>query len=278
MPELYPQESYEIHFTVVSPLIDDPDQVGDIYSFKYGLFDNVRALDNCYDVEHRCSYDPNDKLVQPDRDDNLALIDEPLFYTIRFQNTGNDYARNVSVVDTLDSDLDLQSFKLINTSHPDQLLVSFDDGLTVTFNFPDIFLPDSTTNEPASNGFISYSIEAKEGISLESEIDNTAHIFFDFNPAVITNTTSNILVDMLPVTSTQKLQEELINVFPNPAGDRIYFSEIVDQVSMYDMEGKLLRQSQEVTVLGLDGIIDGVYMLVLEKGDVKEYRSIVVSR
>jgi len=198
IPELYPEENYKIPFSVRAPLIDNADQVGEKYIFKHGTSQDLEANGTYTEIGLRCSYDPNDKQVSPNREDNLALIAEPLFYKIRFQNTGNDYARNVLVVDTLDENLDLSTFKLISTSHPEELNVIFDDGQTVTFDFENIFLPDSTTNEVASNGFISYTIEVKENVTPESSIDNTAYIYFDFNPAIITNTTESIMVDAYP--------------------------------------------------------------------------------
>ena len=51
----------------------------------------------------RCSYDPNDKQINPlgRSEEGYILRDEPVIYTLRFQNTGNDFARNVRLVDTL---------------------------------------------------------------------------------------------------------------------------------------------------------------------------------
>jgi hypothetical protein len=40
-----------------------------------------------------------------------------------------------------------------------------------------------------------YSIRALEGLEDFSTIENTAHIFFDYNPAVITNTTVSVIVE-----------------------------------------------------------------------------------
>ncbi len=221
---LYPSEKLEIAFVVKAPLIMDPSQVGELYRFRHGLHADLSDAGD-HEVELRCSYDPNDKQISPKREDDLALIAEPLNYKIRFQNTGNDYAKDVSIVDTLSEHLDLSTFRITNTSHPDELEVSINDGRTVvTFDFKNIFLPDSTTNEPLSNGFVSYTIAAKEDVEQEASIENTAYIYFDFNPAIITNTTKSIMVETFPVSRTESILQQSVKVYPNPAGNQINIS------------------------------------------------------
>ena len=128
-----------------------------------------------------CAYDPNDKLVHPDRDDHFALIENSIQYTIRFQNTGNDFARNVSILDTLDGSLDMRTFRLINSSHSEVLSVLLDDNI-INFYFENILLPDSTSNLDASNGFVQFTIQPFSDVLENTEVNNTAHIIFDFNP------------------------------------------------------------------------------------------------
>lgn len=145
-----------------------------------------------------CSYDPNDKAVQPlpIGEENYTLKNEVLFYTVRFQNTGNDTAFYVAVKDTLDKSLDWNTFEVLGSSHT--VNTTLDSSGVVTFEFADIVLPDSTTNEPASNGFVGYSIQAPKTVSENTIVKNTAHIYFDQNPAIVTNTTINNLVTIMP--------------------------------------------------------------------------------
>ncbi len=144
-------------------------------------------------VEVQCSYDPNDKLVFPQYPENYALIDEDLIYTIRFQNTGNAEAYDVVIKDLLSENLDLSTFKYITSSH-EEVLSTFLNDRMLTFEFKDIFLPDSTTNFEESQGYVMYSIQANSDIDENTNIENTANIFFDYNPAVVTNTTENTML------------------------------------------------------------------------------------
>ena len=146
-----------------------------------------------YITEVQCSYDPNDKLVNPVYPENYALMGEDLVYTIRFQNTGNAEAYDVVIRDTLDENLDPSTFSVISSSHEEVLSTSLAEGKYLEFNFHNIYLPDSTTNFEESQGYVAYRIKTFEGISEETEINNTAGIYFDFNNPVITNTTENVM-------------------------------------------------------------------------------------
>lgn len=124
---------------VLAPRINNPNELGEIYKFCHGVSGLSLRDDNCYLAELRCSFDPNDKFAIPQREDQYSLKGEPLVYTIRFQNTGNDYARNVIIRDNIDRSFNLNSLKILQTSHPDILEVSYDDARVLIFSFKDIF-------------------------------------------------------------------------------------------------------------------------------------------
>ncbi|MEO1515147.1 MAG: T9SS type A sorting domain-containing protein [Bacteroidota bacterium] len=135
------------------------------------------------------SYDPNDKAVEPaGRGDNglLDLGHRELDYLIRFQNTGTDTAFTVVIRDTLDSDIDIETFQAGPASHPYDLKVA--EGGILEFTFNNILLPDSNTNERASHGFVFYDIILPQDATPGTRIENTAAIYFDFNAPIITNT------------------------------------------------------------------------------------------
>ena len=146
--------------------------------------------------EVRCSFDPNDKLLLPDRAGmyNLTLRDEDIIYTVRFQNTGNDTAFYVRIDDDIDPALNLESLVVLETSHA--VKTQFHDR-RVSFIFDDIILPDNKTNEDASQGFVSFAITSYGDIPEFTTVDNFAQIYFDGNPPVMTNTTKSTIVNSL---------------------------------------------------------------------------------
>lgn len=138
------------------------------------------------------SHDPNDKQVWTadgtNADGPINQSDSLLRYLVRFQNTGNDTAFNIFILDTLDSHLDISSLYVEAASHPYQVLFTDSTGHHVKFLFENILLPDSNRNEPKSHGYIQYTIRQPGNLASGVEIRNTASIYFDFNAPVITNT------------------------------------------------------------------------------------------
>jgi Leucine-rich repeat (LRR) protein len=151
---------------------------------------NNNLLSQCFTVVG--SFDPNDKTAFPNSTLDISG-DRWLTYLIRFQNTGTASAEHIFITDTLSASLDWSTFNLLSYSHQ-PLTQVYNDGL-VKFSFPHINLPDSNTNEPASHGYVQYKIRAKDSLAIGSTIENTANIFFDFNAPVITNTTSNAVIN-----------------------------------------------------------------------------------
>ncbi|MEE9349186.1 MAG: hypothetical protein V3U80_04000, partial [Flavobacteriaceae bacterium] len=137
------------------------------------------------------SYDPNDK--QSLKGDVVldTELGDYIYYMIRFQNTGTAEAINVNVVDVIENSHDLDSFQLVSLSHTGYVQLNND---TAEFIFDNINLPDSTNDEPNSHGYIIYKIKPLSSSTLGDTLTNTASIYFDFNEAIITNTTS-ILID-----------------------------------------------------------------------------------
>ncbi len=232
-----------------------------------------------------CAYDPNDKIVTPEGTDapHYILKTDTLLYTIRFQNTGNDTAFVVKIRDTLSSFHDQSTFDFIGSSHPVNIVRQSNGAMLFTFN--NILLPDSATNFAESNGYISYSIRALPGISSGTVVNNTAHIYFDFNPAIVTNTTFNTMVDVVGTEDHFKNEINLIAV-PNPFLDEvnILFSEtLFDEhtIMVSDVAGRVLLKLKKVTgkhvQLPLGNVTSGMYFceLVNKSGGVQSRLKII---
>ena len=170
--------------------IDSTAQIGQSVCYKLIALPNVSDINPHNDTLIACfniasSFDPNVKSVVPQG--NLSANDSILTYTIQFQNTGNDTAFNIVVNDTLDSNLDVSTIQVLSSSFP---TLAQTTGQSVSFNFANIKLVDSTTNEPLSHGFVTFSVKRFTGNN-GTIIPNVASIYFDLNPAVVTDTTMN---------------------------------------------------------------------------------------
>ncbi|HMC96846.1 MAG TPA: T9SS type A sorting domain-containing protein, partial [Flavobacteriales bacterium] len=166
------------------------------------------------------AYDPNEKVVRTSSGwsdtQYLTDIDEYLDYTIRFQNTGSDTAFNIVVTDVIAPELDLGSFIAGASSHP--YTVDIREGNRLRFAFYNIQLPDSNVNEPASHGFVNFRIRPTGPVLAGTFLNNTAEIFFDYNPTVVTEPCT-LLAEMS--TAVQENAEDQLVIFPNPASDQL---------------------------------------------------------
>lgn len=143
-----------------------------------------------------CAYDPNDKQVDPigyGEAHAVPIDTDALTYTIRFQNTGNDVAFDVRLVDILDEWIDPLSIEVVATSHPLTGMIA--DGQMITFEFLNILLPDSGADLLGSQGFLKFRCRLDQSMAHLSSADNAAQIYFDQNPPITTNTVYNTFVD-----------------------------------------------------------------------------------
>lgn len=250
------------------------------------LIGDVNVADNttCHERIIVGSYDPNDKQVSPEGD--ILLSDNELKYTIRFQNTGSDTAFTVVVVDTLSANLDVTSIRNIIASHPFEYGIS-EQGI-LTFTFANILLPDSNVNEPASHGLIEFTINQHPSNTIGTEIENTAEIYFDFNPAIVTNTVVNTIV--LPTNIEENKHPNTVSVYPNPTNGSLRVSfNITDEnevsIALFDITGRKVNEfiqnksmnGNQVLDLNLSDVKSGIYFLTIKTGN-KSYTNKIVIR
>jgi uncharacterized repeat protein (TIGR01451 family) len=217
-----------------------------------------------------CAVDPNDKQVSPAGEgaQHITPVGSTLYYQVRFQNTGNAEAQTVEILDTLDTDLDPVSLRVLNSSHTCHTLVQPDGVLR--FTFEGINLPDSGSDALGSQGFVRFEIQHHGDREAGTVINNTADIYFDNNAPVITNTTLNTLGDgsFTGVEESTTSTDDLV-VLPNPARGTTTvrlgnaFQGRVD-LQLFDVSGALVQQMtrRSSTVLVDQGTLPaGVYLL-----------------
>ncbi|MEP7263360.1 MAG: T9SS type A sorting domain-containing protein, partial [Bacteroidota bacterium] len=234
---------------------------------------------HCFNVAN--SYDPNDKEVSP-----VGAIDstqEWLTYTIRFQNTGTAPAQHIYILDTLDNDVDESSIQLLAYSHEPIVQVI---GNVVRFNFPNINLPDSTNDEPASHGYIQYKVKPNRNLPAGTQINNTAYIYFDFNTPVVTNTASNT-VDAVSSVAEHHQKNNSISIYPNPVASgsvlHIASSEIIGKADIlfFDMMGRAvytttINTSSLKTEIQIPQLQPGIYQCVVNSNSTNYIQKIII--
>jgi len=208
------------------------------------------------------SYDPNDKMESRGKFINPVEFgpNDYFYYTVRFENTGTASAINVRIEDTLDSQLDWNSIEMIDASH-DYVMERMEGQ--VVWRFDNIMLPDATTDPVGANGHVYFRIKPL-AFSEGTAIPNTAEIYFDFNPAIITNTFTSTFQTPL---SNPDVEETVFSLTPNPASNHITvnFNNVMQEASLtlYDLRGRVTlfqKLTQNQLQIDISELKQGVYL------------------
>ena len=228
------------------------------------------------------SWDPNDKAESHGGRIVLANYDQNdyLYYTIRFQNEGTANAEFVIIDDVLDSQIDETSIQMVSSSHNYDMIR---ENNVITWNFRNINLVPKIVNEAASMGYVLFKVKLKPGIEVGDIVPNTANIFFDYNPAIITNTFDTEFVSAL---NTLNFESSNFVVFPNPASTFVQINlqnntQNINSVVIYDVLGKEAKSisnidSSEVQ-LNTSNLSSGIYMIeIITDNGWKQIKKLVI--
>lgn len=216
------------------------------------------------------SYDPNIKEVSPKGEGTEGFIPpttEKLTYTIHFQNTGTAEAINIRVIDTLEENLLPRTLRILETSH--QMVPEWLTENTIQFRFPNINLPDSTSNEPQSHGFVRFEIEMEQDLTPGTEIKNKVEIYFDTNEPIVTNVALNT-IEIPSGLAVGNLEVSDLKVYPNPTDGMVNF-ELKNNTDaallITDITGKVIYQQRHnatsIVKVNTEKMVQGIYVYEL---------------
>jgi uncharacterized repeat protein (TIGR01451 family) len=212
------------------------------------------------------SWDPNDKMES--HGDKIPInqftADDYLYYTIRFQNNGTANAIDISIEDLLNAQLNAESVRMVSASH-NYVMMRTDNHLT--WEFKNIYLVPSSVNLEASSGYVQFKIKANPGFQTGDIIPNNASIYFDTNPAIVTNTFN---IKFTSPLNTISFDDRNLVLSPNPANDNVQVSltdamENINEIVFYDMLGKTVKTvpvlSNENITVDISDLSKGVYLV-----------------
>ena len=273
----------DLFYNVTLSLMPD-DEVTATFSLD-GDAEECDAIDNNF-VDYQTifgSFDPNDIQVYPIgiNEPHLITNKQELTYKIRFQNVGNYYAEFVTIFDTLPSELDIKSIRKISSSHKYQMSTK---GNVIIFTFPNILLPDSSSNMEGSNGYIQFSVAQKATNKGGSKIINHANIRFDYNEDIVTNTVFNTLFP-----DDHNYEDGQLVVFPNPAidvvtlkprTDDITLTTIID-VQVFSMNGNSTKYevtNSSMPSINVSKLNPGTYLVLARDNNGKKYTGKLIKK
>jgi hypothetical protein len=170
---------------------------------------------------------------------------------------------------------------MVSASH-DYIMDRVDNN--VTWKFDNIQLPASVPNTTIGKGYVMFRVKPKSGYAVGDVIPNTASIYFDFNPAIITNTFNSEFVAQLAVN---EFENGDFIFYPNPVSDVVTVSlknvgASIASITVYDVLGKLIFAQQPSTsitseTIDLSSVSKGMYLLeVTTTANLKVVKKLIV--
>lgn len=251
---LSPTENFGIHLFIAYPGVASMgNSMGATVDVE--VLDVSTTLEGTYidefEAELLCAYDPNDKTeLIGIGEEGWIEQNERMRYYIRFQNTGTATATDVRIDDPLSSMLDWSTLLPIASSHP--MSVTIDQTGMASFFFDQIMLPDSATDELNSHGFVLFEISQVPDLPHLSTIENTGSIYFDLNPAIITNTSLNTIFNC----------SELSTTINHPSFD-LLVSSLSGPFIQWSYEGMPIVNANDDTLI-IDPFTGGLYTVTVE--------------
>lgn len=228
------------------------------------------------------SYDPNDKMEAHGSQILFSSFasNEYLNYTIRFENTGTASAINVRVEDTSDSRIDENSVKMVSASDN---YVMDRTGSSLIWKFDNIQLPVSVANSEIGKGYVTFKAKLKPGFAVGTVIPNTANIYFDSNPAIVTNTFTTEFVATL---NSLDIDAGNFVIYPNPSEDFVLIkldnhSKNIENIVFYDVLGKIVKSVTNINSnqigLNISDLSSGIYLIeVRADKKLKQIKKLVI--
>jgi hypothetical protein len=253
----------DVHFTVFAPPTTNiGDEVINAVSIS-PVANDLTPDNNAYHFRQFAvgALDPNDITCLEGDQVLIQDADKYLHYLIRFQNTGTAEAVNVRVDNPLDDKLDWTTMELESLSHAGRVAIR--NGSNLQFYFNNIHLPSSSADEPNSHGFIAYKIKPKNTVAVGNIVHETASIYFDFNPAVVTNTANTQFVEALNISD---FEAGKVSVYPNPTSGLLHIesSKSIKTIEIYNHLGQLVLTAKESTEIDLTNLTQGIYLLTVQ--------------
>lgn len=203
-----------------------------------------------------------------------------LTYTINFQNMGTANAINIRVEDLLDSRIDEQSIRMVSASH-NYIMERVNNHIVWKFDY--IQLPGAIQNEAQSKGYVTFQLRLKPGFAVGDIIPNTASIYFDTNPAIVTNTFNTEFVALL---ANATFDEGNVMVYPNPANGAVQVQlqntgENLESIVLYDLVGKVITKLENISsaqsTIDISAFAQGIYLLeVTTENKLKLVKKLVI--
>ncbi|MBY0486936.1 MAG: T9SS type A sorting domain-containing protein [Flavobacteriaceae bacterium] len=154
----------------------------------------------------------------------------------------------------------------------------------LVWEFKNIQLVPSSVSQTLSSEYIYFKVKLNPGFQAGDIIPNTASIYFDSNPAIITNTFNTKFTSAL---SNLNFTSNDFTLYPNRANHLIYInlnssSESISKISFYDVLGKNIKEIQSnldnIVSVDISSFPKGIYLVeITTASNLKTTKKLVIN-
>ena len=263
---LSPFESREVFVTmnINAPSETPPVNIGNILIFSAsinGATDETPS-DNTSVINQSVvgSFDPNDITCVEGNQLPISEVGKDLHYVIRFENTGTANAENVVVRDIIDtSKFEMNTLTPLSGSH--SFITKILNSNQAEFIFENINLPFDDAN---NDGYVAFKIKTKPTLTLGTDINNFANIYFDYNLPIITNTYTTTVFN--PLSTNDFDFDSMFVLSPVPARNilniTIKKNVKISSINIYNTLGQLIKEiTKPNETIDVSGLTAGSYFI-----------------
>jgi Secretion system C-terminal sorting domain/SprB repeat/SdrD B-like domain len=263
-------------------------------ALEYNPNDNYSSLAT---TSAAASYATNFKEVNPQGTGAIGSIpytDSVLEYMIHYQNTERYQVQNMTIIDTLDNDLDWTTLRPEYASAPCYVtLMQVGAHNVVKFTFTDVNLPPAEYDAVRSNGMLTYTVHIKPGLAAGTQFTDRASVYFDDHAPVLTNAPLNTLsssgggTSHVGVPAVASLPNTF-TVYPNPAGNT--FNAAINAANagdavlcVSDITGRTvftttvaIQKGTQTTAVDVSSLASGTYFVTCLMDGATQTRKLVI--
>ena len=186
----------------------------------------------------------------------------------------------MNIEDVLNVKIDEATIRMISASH-NYTMTRVNNS--IDWNFKNIQLVPESASPELSKGFVHFKVKLKPGFVVGTIVPNNASIFFDSNPAIVTNTFNTKFVAAL---SNPSYEFGDFIMYPNPANSSVQISmknvdDTIETISFTDILGKTIKTISAVTSdevsIDVSNFANGVYFVeITTANNLKQVKKLVI--
>ncbi|MEI7676201.1 MAG: T9SS type A sorting domain-containing protein [Bacteroidales bacterium] len=100
--------------------------------------------------------------------------------------------------------------------------------------------------------------------SVWRDYEKPANGSFEYRVVALGATESQNAVSDIAMGVSPKLTNQLVRIYPNPTTDKLYLSQLADNVTIVNLQGAVISSFQEVNQVSLNGLSKGIYLLKIQ--------------